>query len=476
MAETAERMLIDGRWVEPRGETYELHNQWDGSLLARVPLATPEEVEAAVDAAARAFTRVASLPAHKRAALLYKTADLISRDRTALARSIALEGGKALKFALAEADRGMQTFRFAAEEAKRIHGETVPMDAAIGSEKRFGFWLREPRGPVAAISPFNFPLNLVAHKVAPALAAGNSVVLKPASSTPLTAFHLGRLLVEAGWPSGATNVITGSGAAVGDALVTDPRVAVVSFTGSPPVGRSILARAGLKKVILELGSNSAVIVAEDADFRKVFPSIVVASFANSGQICLSVQRIYVHRSRWDEFVETFVARTKILRVGDPLDPTTDVGPMISEHEAERAGSWVNEAVGAGARALTGGHRSGAVFTPTVLVDVTADMKVMRQEVFAPVVSLVPFDTIEEAFALTNDSDYGLQAGVYTESLDTAFKAVRALEVGGVMVNETSNYRADHMPYGGVKGSGLGREGLRFAIEEMTELKMAVFNL
>jgi len=475
-AQPVERLLIGGEWVEGRGDTYELRNHFDGSLLARVPLATPAEAEAALASTAAAFPAVSAMPAHRRAALLYATADLISRDREALGRSIALEGGKALKFALGEVDRASQTFRFAGEEAKRIHGETVPMDAAIGAERRLGFWLRTPRGPVAAISPFNFPLNLVAHKVAPALAAGNSVLLKPASSTPLTALHLGRLLMEAGWPAGAINIITGSGATVGDALTTDARIALVSFTGSAVVGRGILARAGLKRVILELGSNSAVVVAEDADLRKVFPNIVPASFANSGQICLSVQRVYVHRSRWDEVVEQFVAHTKALRVGDPLDPTTDVGPMISEAEAERAESWIAEATAAGATLLVGGGRRGAVLMPAVLSDVTSDMKVMALEVFAPVVSLVPFDAIDEAFAMANDSVYGLQAGIFTESLDTAFQAVRSMDVGGVMVNDTSNFRVDHMPYGGMKGSGLGREGVRFAVEEMTEIKMVVLNL
>ncbi|GAB4244315.1 MAG: aldehyde dehydrogenase family protein [Thermoleophilia bacterium] len=469
-------LLIGGKWVRGRGESYVVRNPYDGSELARAPLATPEEVEAALRAAAEAFALTAAMPAHERARLLNATATLIARDREVLGRTIAAEAGKALKYALAEADRAEQTFRFAAEEAKRLHGETIPMDAGRGAENRMGFWIRVPRGPVAAISPFNFPLNLVAHKVAPALAAGNSVVLKPASATPLTAFHLGRLLVEAGFPAGAVNILTGRGGVVGDALVSDPRIAVVSFTGSPPVGRGILARAGLKRVILELGSNSAVVVAADADFGKVFPAVVNAAYANSGQICLSVQRVYVHRSRWDEFVERFVATTQALVVGDPLDPSTDVGPMIDETEAERAESWIAEAAEAGARVLVGGTRRGAVLQPTVLVGVRPDMKVVCREIFAPVVSLVPFDELEEAFAMVNDSAYGLQAGIFTESLDTAFAAVRRLQVGGVMVNDTSNYRVDHMPYGGVKGSGLGREGPGFAIEEMTELKTVVFNL
>ncbi|MCZ7662488.1 MAG: aldehyde dehydrogenase family protein [Thermoleophilia bacterium] len=473
---TAERLLIGGSWVRSRGESYPLYNPYDGSELAHIPMATPEEVEDAVRAASEAFAVTEVTPAHERARRLNATADFIARDREVLGRTIAAEAGKALKYALAEADRGEQTFRFAAEEAKRIQGETVPMDAGRGAENRMGFWIRVPKGPVAAISPFNFPLNLVAHKVAPALAAGNSVVLKPASATPLTAFHLGRLLVEAGFPAGSVNILTGKGSVVGDALVSDSRIAVVSFTGSPAVGRGILARAGLKRVILELGSNSAVVVAADADFAKVFPAVVNAAYANSGQVCLSVQRLYVHQSRWREFVERFLAATEALVVGDPLDPATDVGPMISQAEAERAESWIEEAVQAGAQVLVGGTRKGAVVQPTVLVGVRPEMKVMCREVFAPVVSLVPFTDLDEAFGMVNDSPYGLQAGIFTESLDTAFAAVRALRVGGIMVNDTSNYRVDHMPYGGVKGSGLGREGPHFAVEEMTDLKMVVLNL
>jgi len=471
-----ERLLIGGRWVESAGGSREVRNPYDGSLVGLVPLATPVEVEAALAAAHDASPVMAALPAHERAALLNRTADLIARDREQLARTIAAESGKALKFALGEADRAVQTFRFAAEEAKRLHGETVPMDAAVGAERRLGFWFRVPRGPVVAISPFNFPLNLVAHKVAPALAAGNSIILKPPTPTPLTAVHLAHLLVEAGVPAGGFNLVTGDGSVVGDALVADPRVAVVSFTGSPPVGKGILARAGLKRVILELGSNSAVIVAADASLDKAFPGLVTGSFANSGQICISTQRIYVHESRWEEFVPRFVAATEALVVGDPLDPSTDVGPLIDEREAIRAEEWIAEAVAAGARVLTGAEREGSVLRPTVLTDVTPEMKVMCRELFAPAVSLVPFAELADAIRQVNASQYGLQAGIYTESLDTAMRAVRELEVGGVIVNDSSNFRADQMPYGGIKESGLGREGLRFAVEEMTEIKLAVFNL
>lgn len=472
----AERLLIQGRGVEGKGQIHEVRSPFDNSLVGTVPMATPEELEEALKAVDTGFLAMRDMPAHERAAILSRTSQLIKRDREILARTIALEAGKALKFALVEADRAIQTFQFAAEVAKNLHGETVPMDAAIGSERRMGFWIRVPRGPVVAIPPFNFPLNLVAHKVAPALGAGNSVIIKPATATPLTAYLLGRLLIEAGAPAGAVNVVTGEGAVVGDALITDRRIKIVSFTGSPPVGKGILARAGLKRVILELGGNSAVIVAADANLDKAFPAVVTGAYANSGQVCLSVQRIYVHESRYGEFAERFIAGVKSLKVGNPVEPDTDVGPMISLREAERAEQWVREAVDAGARVAIGGTREGAVFQPTVLTDVQPDMKVVCQEVFAPVVSLVPFGDIEEAFRLANGTAYGLQGAIFTESLDLAFRAVRELEVGGVMINDSSMYRADHMPYGGVKNSGLGREGVRFAMEEMTEIRMAVVNL
>jgi acyl-CoA reductase-like NAD-dependent aldehyde dehydrogenase len=471
-----QKLLVGGQWLAGKGKTHEIKSPYDRSVVGTVPLATPEELEQALQAVDRGFGAMSSLAAHERAHILSTASELIKRDREVLARTIALEAGKAIKFALVEVDRAVQTFQFAAEEAKRLHGETIPMDAAIGSEGRMGFWLRVPRGPVVAIPPFNFPLNLVAHKVAPALGAGNSVIIKPASATPLTSYHLGRLLVEAGAPAGAVNVVTGEGAVVGDALVTDHRIKIVSFTGSPPVGKGILARAGLKRVILELGGNSAVIVAADADFEKTFPAIVTGSFANSGQVCISVQRIYVHESRYQEFAGRFIEAVKGLKVGDPIQPDTDVGPMISLAEAERAESWLQEAVDAGARVAIGGSREGALFQPTVLTDITPDMKVACRELFAPIVSLVPFSDLDEAFALANGTSYGLQGAVFTESLDTAFRAIRELEVGGIMINDSSMYRADHMPYGGVKNSGLGREGLRFAMEEMTEIKMAVINL
>jgi len=329
---------------------------------------------------------------------------------------------------------------------------------------------------VVAISPFNFPLNLVAHKVAPAIAAGNSVVLKPATSTPLTALRLGEIMMAAGLPAGALNIVIGSGSTVGEWLVSDPRPAKISFTGSPSVGKRIISQAGIKRVTLELGNNSATIVDEDADLDLAVKRCVIGSFANSGQICISVQRIYVHENIFDRFTESFVQATQRQKVGDPVQKDCDVGPMIDEGEAERAENWVQEAVAAGAKILTGGHREGVMFQPTVLTNVNAEMKVVCDEIFAPVVSLVPFSDFNQALLMVDESRYGLQAGIFTRNIDRAFAAIRKLNVGGVIINDVPTFRIDHMPYGGNKESGIGREGLKYAIEEMTNIKMVCFNL
>jgi len=393
-----------------------------------------------------------------------------------LATTICREAGKAWKYSAGEVDRAVETFQFAAEEAKRIHGETVPLDASTGGENRVGFWLRTPVGVVAAISPFNFPLNLVAHKVAPALAAGCSLVLKPATTTPLTAVLLGRLLVEAGVPAGAFNLVFGGGSSVGEWLVGDPRVAKITFTGSPPVGERITSRAGLKKVTLELGNNSGTIVEEDADIDKAVPRCVASSFANSGQVCISLQRLYLHEKIADEFTRKFVEATRQLVVGNPIERDCDVGPMIDEGEAQRAEAWIREAVEQGAKLLAGGQREGSVLKPTILTGVKPEMKVICQEVFAPVVSLVTYRDFEQALQMMADSEYGLQAGIYTRDIGKAFQAIQRIDVGGLMVNDTSIFRVDQMPYGGNRKSGIGREGLRFAIEEMTNIRMVCFNL
>jgi len=368
------------------------------------------------------------------------------------------------------------TFTVAAEEAKRIHGETVPMDAVPAGEGYFGFWVRRPVGVVAAVTPFNFPLNLVAHKVAPALAAGNAVVLKPATATPLTAVKLSQVLEEAGLPRGALNLVVGPGGTVGEWLASHPQVAKVSFTGSPPVGRRITEIAGIKKVTLELGNSSPVIVAPDADLEFVARRCAVGAYYNAGQVCISVQRIYTAGNAYEPFLDRFVRASEEMVVGDPLDERVDVEPLIDEREARRIEAWVEEALAGGAQVLTGHRRSGAVHRPTVRTDVTPEMKVVAQEAFAPVASVIACEDFDRALEQANATEYGLQAAVFTRNLDWVFRALRWLDFGGVIVNDTPAFRADHMPYGGMRGSGLGREGVRYAIEEMTHIQRVAIRL
>ncbi|MDR5683216.1 MAG: aldehyde dehydrogenase family protein [Armatimonadota bacterium] len=469
------RLLIGGRWVSG-GSLSEVRNKYTGEVIGVLPVATRADVEEAVAAAQRAAPAMADLPVHRRAEILARAAALIRERRKEFARTIAAEAGKALKYARIEVDRGITTFAIAAEEARRLHGETVPLDAVPAGEGYFGFWVRRPVGVVAAITPFNFPLNLVAHKVAPALASGNTVVLKPANTTPLTAVKLCQVLEEAGLPAGAINLVNGPGSTVGEWLVTDPRVAKVSFTGSPPVGERILSIAGIKKVTLELGNTSPVIVAPDADLDYVARRCAVGAYYNSGQVCISVQRIYSERAAYEPFVERFVRASEEMVVGDPLDERVDVGPMIDVREAQRIESWVAEALAGGARALTGARREGAVYVPTVLTDVRPDMKVVAQEAFAPVASVIACDDFDEALRQADATEYGLQAAVFTRDLDRVFRAIRRLNFGGVIVNDTPAFRADHMPYGGIRRSGLGREGVRFAMEEMTNIQMVAIRL
>ena len=468
-------MLIDGKW-ETAADTIPVMDKYSGEPIGTIPRASKADVERAIGAAQAAFGAFADVPAHRRAKILEKTSELLAKYQEDIAAIICREAGKAWKYSVAEVARAVETFKFAAEEAKRIHGETIPMDASAGAEKRFGFYFRTPVGVVVAISPFNFPLNLVAHKVAPALAAGNTVVLKPATTTPITAIRLGEILMEAGLPDGVFNLIYGEGSTVGDWLVTDPRPAKVTFTGSPPVGQHIMSRAGLKKVTLELGNNSGTIIEADGDIDAAVPRCVVSAFANSGQVCISLQRLYLHQAIAKEFTQKFVEATAKLKVGNPLDKDSDVGPMIDEKEAKRAEAWISEAVGQGAKILVGGKREGRILWPTILDNVRHDMKVMCQETFAPLVSLVTYKDFDEALELLADSPYGLQAGIYTRDISKAFKAIKRVDVGGMMVNDTSIFRVDHMPYGGNKMSGIGREGVRFAIEEMTNIRMVCFNL
>jgi acyl-CoA reductase-like NAD-dependent aldehyde dehydrogenase len=469
------RTLIGGEWKEGK-KLLEVTNKYTGESIGSVPVTDEQTFAEAVQSARDGFGLISGTPAYQRSEILQRTSEGIEEEKDEIARIIAQEAGKAWKHARAEVERSVQTFKFAAEEAKSIHGETVPMDAAVGGERRVGFYLRFPVGIIGAISPFNFPLNLVAHKVAPAIAAGCSVILKPASTTPLTSLKLAEIIMDAGVPKGALNVIVGPGSTVGNWLVTDPHVSMITFTGSPPVGKDIKERSGLKKVTLELGSNSACIIDESADLDAAVPRCIVGSYAYAGQVCISVQRIYIHEKVFDAFTQRFLKGTQKLKLGDPLDPETDMGPMITEGDAIRTETWVNEAVSGGAKMLIGGRREKNFYHPTVLTDVKPEMKVMAQEIFAPVVCFVPFSDFSDAVKMADDSVYGLQAGVYTSDIEKAFQAVKGIRVGGVIINDVPTYRADQMPYGGVKDSGMGREGLKFAIEEMTDLRMVVFNL
>ncbi len=468
------KLYINGEWVEAASYTT-LTSPYSGETLAEIPVATESEVEQAIAAAYEARSTMAKMPAHQRAAILEKVVTLLQERAEEAAQIIALEAAKPITTAKAEVARTIQTYKFAAEEAKRIHGETIPLDAAPGGENRVAFTVREPIGVIGAITPFNFPMNLVAHKLGPAIASGNTVVLKPASQTPLSAYFIAELFEQAGLPKGALNVVTGSGKIVGDQIVTDKRISMITFTGSPEVGISIRNKAGLKKVTLELGSNSAVIVDEYVNIDTIIPRCVMGAFSFQGQVCISLQRIYVHEKRYDEFVEKFIAATKQLTVGDPLDPKTDVSALITPKDVERSLQWIEEAKQGGATVAVGGERKGNILLPTVILDAHPNMKVSCQEVFAPIVLINKVSSIDEAIVLVNDSRYGLQAGVYTDNIHIAWEAVEKLHVGGVLINDIPTFRVDHMPYGGVKESGIGREGIRYAIEEMTELKLVIFN-
>jgi acyl-CoA reductase-like NAD-dependent aldehyde dehydrogenase len=445
-----------------------------GEPWATVSQAGPKEVDAAITASSKAASS-RPLTATQRYDILMRAAALIRARLDDLALTMAYEAGKPLRDARAEAERAADTFTLSAEEAKRIHGEMVPLEATPGSENRLAFTLRVPVGVICAITPFNFPINMVAHKVAPALAAGNAVVLKPASYTPVVALKLCAILTEAGLPPGWLNVVLGPGDRVGNALLNDTRIGFYTFTGSVSVGETLRRAIGLRRCTLELGSNSAVIVHEDANVSNAATQCALKGFSYSGQVCLSVQRLLVHSTIWGAFLEKITEVARSLLVGDPKEQTTDIGPMISEGEARRAESWITEAVASGARLLTGGERTGAYLSPTVLSEVQPSMRVVCQETFAPIVAVQSYETLDEAFRMANDSEFGLQAGIFTSSLTVAMAAARSLHVGGVMVNDTSFYRAGQMPYGGVKRSGMGREGPRYAIEEMTEMRLVVLN-
>jgi glyceraldehyde-3-phosphate dehydrogenase (NADP+) len=470
-----QKMFLAGTWVG-RPQTIEVRNPQDDSLISTVPAATKEDALYAVEQAKEGAAIIARMPVHERMAVLNRAADWIDEHRETYARTIALEGSKTIREARKEVARCIETIRISVEEARRIHGETIPFDQMPGSENRVGYYYRFPVGIIAAITPFNDPLNLVAHKVGPAIAGGNAIIVKPTSVTPLSALLLAEAFDKAGLPPKVLSVITGSAKDVGQTLVTHPDVRMVSFTGGLSTGEKIARQAGLKKISMELGSNSPVIVLKDADLDEAVASCVSGAFWAAGQNCLGVQRIYIEEAVFEEFKDQFTAKTQKYRVGDKLSELTDMGPMINEKEARRVESWVNEAVEKGASLLCGGKRDGAFYQPTVLTNLPEDCTLAREEVFGPVVTLYPVPDLETAIFEANQVNYGLQAGIFTKDLEKAYRAIREVDVGGIMINDSSDYRIDGMPFGGVKGSGLGREGVRFALEEMTEIKVVCFKL
>jgi acyl-CoA reductase-like NAD-dependent aldehyde dehydrogenase len=467
--------LIGGRWVEGEAGMVDNTNPFTREPFTEVGYASRRQVEEAIENSHVAFLTYRRVPAHKRAEWLYNASRLLRERREEFARMIATEVGKPLKAATIEADRAVHTFRLAAEEAPRLYGETIPMDAVPAGEGYVGFSVRQPKGVLASITPFNFPLNLLAHKVAPGLASGNTVVSKPAGHCPITALMLGQLILDGGFPPGCFNVVPCSSQDA-DPLVTSPLVAHISFTGSVPVGTDIRRRAGLKFVILELGSNAANIVTPSADLEQAVSSTVQGAFAYSGQVCISVQNLYLHDSIRDEFLAQYVAGVQALKLGDPLDEQTDIGPMITVEDSERALEWINEARAGDAEILAGGRIEGNFLLPTVIVDPDPRLRCVNDEIFAPVVNVHRYNDLAEVIERINKSRYGLNGAIFTNDLPEMFYAVENFAVGSLIVNQSSVYRADQMPYGGIKDSGMGREGLRFAMQEMTELKFTAINL
>jgi acyl-CoA reductase-like NAD-dependent aldehyde dehydrogenase len=471
---TTQGFLVDGKWVE-EGDAVEIRAPYDGSVIGRVFQGRREHADAAIKAAVKAFGTTRRLPAFERQRVLRRVAENIAQRKEEFAHTMSQEAGKPIKAARTEVERAIFTFNVAAEESTRIYGEYLPLDWQEFTAGRWGIVRRFPLGPIAGITPFNFPLNLVAHKVAPAIAAGCTMVLKPAPHTPLTALLLAEAVQQAGWPDGALNVLPLSNEDAG-LLVTDDRLKMISFTGSAAVGWDIKRRAGKKKVILELGGNAGVIVHFDADLAYAAERCVAGGFGYAGQTCISVQRILVERSVCARFTDLLLEGVGKLRSGDPLQESTDIGPLIRESDAIRAYDWIQEAVHGGARLLRGGQRKGPLLEPTVLTGTRPEMKVNCQEIFAPVVTVEPYDNFSDAIRLVNSSAYGLQAGIFTRDAKLLFNAYEELEVGGLVAGDVPSFRIDHMPYGGIKDSGLGREGLRYAIEEMTEPKLLVMNL
>lgn len=467
------KFLVGAEW-RTSSEKEVITNPYNRQPVGEVYQAQKNDMEDAISAAENAFRITRIMPSYKRSEVLLEVAREIGRRKADLSGLMAAESGKPIQYCRSEVDRAVMTFTIASEEAKRLGGDIVPLDLTSQSERRYGLVRRFPIGPISAISPFNFPLNLIAHKVAPCIASGNTIVLKPPPQCPITGLTLGEIVLQAGAPPGAINVLP-CAIPVAEQLATDDRFKMLSFTGSPKVGWYLKSKAGKKKILLELGGNAGIIIDRTANLGVAAKRTAVGSFANAGQVCIKVQRIYVHSDIYQQFESQFLEATKNLKVGDPLNDDTAAGPMIDLPAAERVESWIQEAIQGGARVLYGGKRDGAVVEPTVLANVKRDMKVYCEEVFGPVVTIEPFNSFEEAVEKMNDTVYGLQAGIYSNDFRNIFAAYEQLEVGGVIVNDYPTYRIDNMPYGGIKDSGFGREGLKYAMEAMTEVKLLALN-
>lgn len=464
------KMIIGGEFVGKK-ESIEVKNPQDESIIDKVPSADIDDVKRALDIAEKGKEIMRDLSSYERYKILKRTAELLEKNNEEFAKIIALEGIKTINEARAEVKRAVSTITYASEEAKRLEGETINIDADYREEERLGYWIREPVGIVLAITPYNDPLNMVAHKTSPAIASGNAVVLKPTYLTPLSALKLGELYLDAGLPGEALSIITGYSSKIGDALITDGRPRFITFTGSLKVGEEIIKKAGLKKFMMELGSSSAVIVLEDADIKRAIPSIASGAFWAAGQNCIGVQRIYLQKKIYKDFINSFIEEVGEYKVGDKMDEKTDMGPMITSGEADRIERWIKEALKRGAKLLTGGKREGNFVYPTVLENPPKNTKVVRNEVFGPVVSIFSINDLEEGIREANDTEFGLHAAIFTQDIDRALYASRELQFGGVMINDSTDFRLDYMPFGGFKKSGIGREGIKFSISEMTEIKL-----
>ncbi len=468
------KMYVNSQWVDSPAMAA-VCAPYSGQPVDTVPIATDDQIEQALAAAVKAAVVMAHLTAYERNKILMRAADLIDQNAEDLAKTVSLEAGKPLSEARGEAGRIGDLLRLTSYEGSQLRGETLPIDAQVGAKGKMGFTMRVPCGVVVAITPFNYPLLLMMHKIGPALATGNAVILKPANQTPLSALKVVKLLLDAGLPENGIQCITGSGSKIGPKLCADPRVRKISFTGSTEVGEQITRIAGVKKLSLELGSNCPLIVMPDADLEKVADATALGGYVNAGQVCISTQRVLVHRKVYGDFLDALKPRVEAIKVGDPLADDTKLSAMISEKEAVRVADWIDEAVQGGARIVTGGKRQGAVYAATIVADVKPQMRVSCDELFGPAVAVTPVETADDALALANDSKYGLGAGIFTRDINTALRFAREVQTGNVMINWTPLWRADLMPYGGFKGSGIGKEGPHYAVQEMTELKTVVFH-